>query len=84
MAWLHRLLQRCVPEHARCPHPTLLLTHLPCVDRLRLRAALEILVPMVFLALLCLPRYLIADTAHPARFYAPSNLTDLAWSMARG
>ncbi len=39
--------------------------------------------PLIFLALLCLPRYLIADTAHPARFYAPSNLTDLAWSMAR-
>ncbi len=46
-------------------------------------AVLEIAVPLIFLALLCLPRYLISDQAHPARFYAPANITDLAWSMVR-
>jgi hypothetical protein len=46
-------------------------------------AVLEIAVPLIFLALLCLPRYLISDQAHPSRFYAPANITDLAWSMVR-
>jgi hypothetical protein len=45
--------------------------------------ALEILVPLVFLGLLCLPRYLIADTQFPSRFYAPTNLTELSWSAVR-
>ena len=46
-------------------------------------AALEILVPLVFLGLLCLPRYLIADTQFPARFFAPANMTALSWSAVR-
>ena len=39
--------------------------------------------PLLFLALLCLPRYLISDMAHPARYFSPANMTDLAWSKAR-
>ena len=45
--------------------------------------ALEIVVPLVFLGLLCLPRYLIADTQFPERLFAPTNMTSLAWSSVR-
>ena len=48
-----------------------------------LRTALEIVVPLVFLGLLCLPRYLIADTQFPGRYFAPTNITSLAWSSVR-
>lgn len=44
-------------------------------------SALELLVPLVFVALLCLPRALIDDDVYSARFYAPSPITDLAWSQ---
>jgi len=40
----------------------------------------EILVPLFFLALLCLPRYLITDITNPARLYDPRPLSDLSWS----
>lgn len=40
----------------------------------------EILVPLIFLGLLCLPRYLIADTTHAERFYSPVKMSDIAWS----
>ena len=40
----------------------------------------EILVPLIFLGLLCLPRYLIADVSNPATLYSPRPLSDLSWS----
>ena len=44
------------------------------------RPVAEILVPLIFLGLLCLPRYLIADVSNPATYYAPRPVSDLSWS----
>jgi hypothetical protein len=43
-------------------------------------SGVEIVMPLLFLFVLCVPRLLIADTAHMTRFYAPTKISDLTWS----